>query len=86
MVRALPPAIVAGAYWLGLRYFDQQRIATYVESLRVSPGIVVTGVERTAELPDLGRAIRSQSTRPTCSDAQMSKPTTSRALGALRCA
>ena len=40
--------IIAGAYWLGLRYFDRQRIATYVESLRVSPGIVVTGVERSS--------------------------------------
>ncbi|MES1264180.1 MAG: hypothetical protein ABUU24_00840, partial [Variovorax sp.] len=40
--------IVAGVYWLGLRYFDQQRIASYVESLRASPGIVVTGVERSS--------------------------------------
>ncbi|HSE12572.1 MAG TPA: hypothetical protein VLB69_08055, partial [Rudaea sp.] len=44
---ALPLAlIIAGGWWLVARYLDGERIAAYVESLRESPGIVVTGVER----------------------------------------
>lgn len=40
--------IIAGGWWLVTRYLDNERIATYVESLRESPGIVVTGVERSS--------------------------------------
>jgi outer membrane protein OmpA-like peptidoglycan-associated protein len=44
---ALPLALImAGGYWLVTRYFENERIAAYVESLRAAPGIVVTGVER----------------------------------------
>lgn len=44
---ALPLVLIlAGGYWLVTRYFENERIAAYVESLRNSPGIVVTGVER----------------------------------------
>jgi OOP family OmpA-OmpF porin len=44
---ALPLVLIfAGGYWLVTRYFENERIAAYVESLRESPGIVVTGVER----------------------------------------
>lgn len=38
--------LAAAAYWLLGQYFENGRVAAYVDSLRQEPGIVVTGVER----------------------------------------